>query len=214
MTHRSKSLFVCGLGMAFALPVLSGAASAQAPKEAITKEKTKSLLRVAEAKSNAKQDGAAKDQTPASPTENTTVRTETTTTYDQWVVTCRQNASDPKSCTAVLRVVQAPNQTVVLLWQIDKNKDGAIQSALQTPTGVLVQKGVEFKVGEQTISKLDYMACTPQNCEATGALDEALASKFNSLSEVTVTIHAKDGRDINFKFPIKGIDKTIAAVRG
>jgi invasion protein IalB len=161
--------------------------------------------RMAEAKSKAKPQ--PKQETPAAGP----VRTETQT-FDQWTVTCRETTGQPKACTGALRVVQ-PNQQLVILWEIGKGNDGAVRSVMQTPTGVLVQKGVDLQVGEQTVGKLEYVACVPQNCEASGVLDDALAKKLASAGEVTVTIHAKDGRDIHFKFPIKGIDKALAAVR-
>jgi invasion protein IalB len=175
----------------------AAAAAAKAKKEA--------QRRVAEAKSKAK--AQPKQETPAAGP----VRTETQT-FDQWTVTCREATGQPKVCSAALRVVQ-PNQQLVILWEIGKGKDGVIRSAMQTPTGVLVQKGVDLQVGTETVGKLDYASCVPQNCEASGALDDALAQKLASAGEVTVTVHAKDGRDIHFKFPVKGIDKAVAAVR-
>lgn len=140
------------------------------------------------------------------------VRTETTT-FDRWIVTCREvPGKQPKACSAALRVVQQ-NQQLIILWEIGRGNDGVVRSVVQTPTGVFVQKGVDMKVGDAVVGKLDYVACVPQNCEANGVLDDALGKKIGGAEEVTFTIHAKDGRDVNFKFPVKGFDKALAAVR-
>ena len=141
------------------------------------------------------------------------VRTETTI-YDRWTVTCREKLASgaKKTCSAALRVVDQ-NQQLVILWEIGRTTDGKIEALMQTPTGVMVQKGVDLKVDDAKVGKLSYAACVPQNCEADGALDDPLIKKIVSAAEMVVTIHAKDGRDVNFKFPLKGIDKAMAAVR-
>jgi invasion protein IalB len=186
----------------------AAAAKAKAKREA----QRQHLAQKAKSKEKAKDDAKGKEQQGKPGAENNaTVRTESLS-FDQWRVTCREVSGQPKACSALLRVVQ-PNQQVVLLWEIGKGKDGAVHSVMQTPTGVLVQRGVDLQVGEETVGKLDYVSCVPQNCEASGKLDDGLADKLAKAGEVTVTVHAKDGRDIHFKFPVKGIDKAVAAVR-
>lgn len=178
----------------------------RAAAAAAAKAKQDALKKVAEAKKAKGKQPEPKQEEAAS------VRTETTT-FEQWTVICRQVADgkQPKTCAAALRVVQ-PNQQLILLWEVTRGSDGAMRSVLQTPTGVFVQKGVDIKVGDAVVGKLEYVACVPQNCEAAGALDAALLKKLAAAGEVTVTIHARDGRDVNFKFPVKGIDKAIAAL--
>ena len=137
-----------------------------------------------------------------------------TTVYDRWTVTCQEvvGAEAKKTCSAALRVVDS-QQKLVILWEIARAKDGKIHAIMQTPTGVMVQKGVDLKIGEAAVGKLDYDACVPQNCEATGAMDDPVIKKMMAAPEMMITIHAKDGRDVHFKFPLAGIDKAVAAVR-
>jgi invasion protein IalB len=133
------------------------------------------------------------------------------TVYDRWTVTC-QNGDHGKRCAAALRIVNA-KQELVILWQIGRTSDGKVLASIQTPTGVMVKQGVDLKVGDARIGRLDYAACVPQNCEAAGVLDEALIRKISASQEMMITIHARDGRDVNFKFPVGGADKAMAAVR-
>lgn len=138
----------------------------------------------------------------------------TTTQYQHWTLTCREvaGAKPPKTCAAALRVV-GTDKKLVLLLELTRGKDGAVEAVMQTPTGVLVKKGVELKIGDKVEGKLDYLACVPQNCEATATLDEALRKKLSATKEVAVLLHSRDGREIQFKFPIEGIDKAMAALR-
>ena len=57
-----------------------------------------------------------------------------------------------------------------------------------------------------------YAACTPQNCEASTAMDDAMVRDARASSEATATIYAIDGRAINFKIGTKGIDKAFVAL--
>jgi invasion protein IalB len=170
--------------------------------------KTKHAAQRAKAKPEPKKQRVAEQQPAAAP-----MRMETTV-YDRWTVTCQEvvGAEAKKTCSAALRVVDK-EQKLVILWEIAQAKDGKIRAVMQTPTGVMVQKGVDLKVGEAQIGKFDYAACVPQNCEATGPMDDPVIKKIEKASEMMVTIHAKDGRDVHFKFPVAGIDKAIAAVR-
>ena len=157
---------------------------------------------------------AKRQQVAENQATDTTPQRVETTILGRWVVTCQDNAkaSTKHNCGASLRIVDN-NQQVVILWEIGRSADGALRASMQTPTGVLVQKGVDLKIGDTQVGKFNYAACVPQNCEANGALDEALVKKMAAASEMMVTIHARDGRDVHFKFPVNGIDKAIAAIR-
>ncbi len=148
------------------------------------------------------------EQKPSPP-----LRTETTV-YGRWTVTCQEANLDKdakKTCAATLPVVDA-NKRLVLLWRLD-SADGKLRSVMQTPTGVLVQKGVALAVGNTQIGTLAYAGCVPQNCEAAGPIDDPMLHAIEAAPELVVTIHAMDGRDLHFTFPLTGIDKAVAAVR-
>ena len=171
------------------------------------KATTKHVVQRGKAKPDAKKQQVADNQ-PSAP-----MRTETTV-YDRWTVTCHEvvGTDSKKTCSAALRITNNEQKLVILL-EIARAKDGKIHAIMQTPTGVMVQKGVDLVIGDAPVGKLDYAACVPENCEATGALEEPSMKKIEAASTMVITIHAKDGRDVHFKFPLAGIDKAVAAVR-
>ncbi len=214
---RHRPLISLVVGAALPLGGIAGTARAASDNHELTAAATVALsvsppvVRLAQASP-----GSAGRETPAAQAAPTSQAPDVHTqqmTEGLWTVTCRQTGSQPKSCSAILRVLQDPNQQLVLLWQIDRAADGTIQTIMQTPTGVLVQKGVDLKIGDDIVARLDYFACVPQNCEASGKIDEALGKKLAIATEVTVTVHARDGRDVHFRFSVKGLDKALEAVR-
>lgn len=160
----------------------------------------------------------AQQPAPAAPTTPAVSQRTETINYDNWTVTCREAIEGPtkgkKACSAVLRVSDQNQKNIVFVWLIARNPAGALLTVAQIPTGVLIQKGVDLKVGSGKARTLSYNACTAQNCEASITMDDAFNKELiaGQTGEVTATIYAVNGQTINFNFPIKGIDKAIGSI--
>lgn len=161
---------------------------------------------------------------PAAPAGTQRVET---TQYDSWAVTCRDAVGSPPrtACSASLRVTQ--NQSPVMEWQIGYNKDGRFVTTLSIPSSlaakndkatvggpIMVAVGVDLKFGNGPARVLNYVWCGPRQCMAEGAIDEAFAREASAgaSANATVTVHTTGG-PIPVEFPVKGIDKAIAATR-
>jgi len=151
--------------------------------------------------------------TPAPATPSAPVRTERIV-YDSWTVTCTDTVekTSKKTCSAVLQVIEEKQHQVLLLWVIGRDNQGVLRTVFQSPTGVQIPRGLELKFGTAAARTVPYAACTPQNCESSIAIDDAMVRDARASGEATATIYAIDGRSINFKMGIKGIDKAFAAL--
>jgi invasion protein IalB len=134
---------------------------------------------------------------------------------DAWTINCLSSGAQ-KTCSAVLQVLEKENGRVVFAWVVGRAPDGTPAVMFQTPPGVQLQKGIEFKLGNAASRTAPYVICNSQACEASAPMDdrmirEAMAA-LNGNAVATVTI--LDGRVVNFTMPIKGIDKVLAAIRG
>ncbi len=140
-------------------------------------------------------------------------RTETSV-QDSWTVMCQEMpGASKKTCSATLQVIDGEKKQVLFGWVIGKTPEGALTAVFQTPTGILVQRGVELKIGEGAARKINFVACTSLRCEAATALDDALIKEASLTPNVAATIYLVDGRSVNYKMNIKGFDKAVAAVR-
>lgn len=154
---------------------------------------------------------AAAPTAPAAPSPP--VRTERIV-YDSWTVTCTDTLekASKKTCSASLQVVEEKQRQVLMLWIIGRDNQGVLRTVIQGPTGVQIPKGLELKLGAAAARTIPYASCSPQNCEASIAMDDAMVRDARASGEATATIFAIDGRAINFKMGIKGIDKAFAAL--
>ncbi len=136
-------------------------------------------------------------------------------TLDAWSLTCRYGKDDKKiGCAALLRVTEKDHGKVVLVWTLGKSADGKIVGALETLTGVLIQPGVEIKLGSSATRVLPFTACTNAGCFANFAVDDAFLKEAASATTVEATILGVDSKKYTFTFSPKGMDKAIAAIRG
>lgn len=144
------------------------------------------------------------------------VKTETQS-FDNWVLTCQElppaagAKTGKKTCFAVLRVSDNQSKRVVLVWKIGRDGKDVPTIALTTPTGVLVRDGVDLVLG-QNARKLAYQWCSASECEASIAYDAALAKELAAAKEATITFRLQDGRQVNVKVGVTGVDKVLAGL--
>jgi len=141
------------------------------------------------------------------------VRTESFV-QDSWIVQCQEMAGAPKkTCSATLQVVDDKRQ-VMFGWVIGKTPEGALTAVFQTPTGILIQRGLELKIGNATTPrKANYIACNNQRCEASMPVDEGFIKEASASPTAVAAIYLVDGRAVNYNLNTKGFDKAVAAVK-
>jgi invasion protein IalB len=159
--------------------------------------------------STAAAESAATPATPEGPQRTETI------VYDAWTVTCRDivGGKAKRSCSATLQVIDQEHRQVVFAWIIGRTPEGKLMTFLRTPTGVQIQPGVELKVENGAVRKLNYVACEPGVCEASTTMDDSMVKEVAAGTKATATIYATDGRGINFNMQIAGASKAIPALQ-
>ena len=151
---------------------------------------------------------------PAQPTApSVPVRTERTV-YDAWTVTCSEpmEKGSKKTCSALFQLVEEKQRNVMLAWIIGRDPQGVLRTVFQVPTGVQIAKGLQLTLGTRPPRMLPYVACRPQQCEASTAMDDAMVRDASASQEAVATIVLADGRSVNFKMGIKGIEQAFLAL--
>ena len=204
--------------LALLMPTLAGAQSAPVqsaplkPAQAAPGQSAPNQKPVAQ--KPAATQAAAQGQ-PAAPAQPTApVRTETIV-YDNWVVTCRDTVgkSSKRNCSAVMQISNKKTKQSVFVWQIGQDNDGKAVFAVRTPLGVRVQDGVQITVGNGKPRKVDFVLCEQRGCNARGPFDDAFAKELVAGTEATAAFTLADGKTVNLKLPLNGIDKALPALR-
>lgn len=150
---------------------------------------------------------------PAAP--KAPVRTETTT-FDNWVVTCRVSLEKgaKKSCVASLKVTESKSKKTVLMWQIGQDKAGVPTYLVRTPLGVRLKDGVQITIGKGKPRKIDYASCHSGGCEAIGPFEDAFGKELLTASEVVASFVLTNGQTVNVTLPMAGIAQALPALKG
>ena len=165
----------------------------------------------AQTRSAQNQPPAAAPAAPAGP-----VKTETQS-FDNWVLTCQElppaagAKTGKKTCFAVLRITDNQSKRVVVVWKIGKDGKDVPTIPITTPTGVIVRDGVDLVLGQNT-RKLAYQWCNGTECEASIAYDAALSKELSAAKEATISFRLQDGRQVNVKVGVTGVDKVLAGL--
>jgi invasion protein IalB len=158
---------------------------------------------------------ADKSAQPAEkPAEPAKIRRAETIVDDNWTVTCAltDQSGAKKQCSAVLRITQTDKngaQRVVFTWVLG-HQDGKLASVLSVPPGVLIQPGVEVKIGDKETRKLLYSLCQPDHCETILPLDEVMLKGLGAAPTTEVTVYAVNGATAKFTVNMKGFSQAIA----
>jgi invasion protein IalB len=164
------------------------------------------LAQVSPAQATAQKPGAA--TLPSQKTE--------TINYENWILTCREFLEGPKkrNCSISVAVQKQDTNQIVLALTLQPNEQGQMVASIQTPTGVAIAPGVEFKLEKAAARKFVFDFCEPSRCSASLIADKNFIREASAAANLTVVIQSSDGKPVNFDFPIKGFDKAYAKMTG
>lgn len=134
--------------------------------------------------------------------------------FDNWSLRCVEYEKPKETrCSASLTVAQQKSKQIVFAWNVALADEKKLVGTLVTPTGVLIEHGIELKLGKARTHKIPFMSCTPNQCAGTMAMDEAIVREATRAEKAEATIRSIDGRTIRFAFPVKGFERAVAQLR-
>jgi invasion protein IalB len=141
------------------------------------------------------------------------IRRAETIVDDNWTVTCAltDQSGAKKQCSALLRIAQTDKngaQRVVFSWVLGR-QDGKLASVFSVPSGVLIQPGLEVKIGDKETRKLVYSLCQPDHCESVLPLDDAMVKGLSAAPTTEVTIYLVNGASAKFTVNMKGFSQAL-----
>jgi len=135
--------------------------------------------------------------------------------FDSWTATCHEFAEGARkrACTAQLQVQQSGSNQIIFTWIVFINDSKQLVTLLQTPTGVSIAQGVKVKLEKAAERTIPFETCDTGNCTATQIIDNNMLRDLSAAATVQMTVQAVNGSQVNFNFPIKGIDKALTHLR-
>jgi invasion protein IalB len=131
-----------------------------------------------------------------------------------WLFNCATNPqTSARRCSIVQRILNNQSNSVVFAWVIGNDDQGNLVAVWQTPTGVLINRGVAIDVGTEKPIAVPYTACITGHCEAVATLAPDFVETLIKAEKATATIIAVSGQGLTFDLSVKGLSDGIAALK-
>jgi invasion protein IalB len=118
-----------------------------------------------------------------------------------------------KRCSIMQQLSDQKSKSVVFAWLIGDDGKGNLVGVWQTPTGVLINRGVTLDVGTDKPIAVPFTACITGHCEAVANLAPDFVETLIKAEKATATIFAVSGQGLTFNLSVRGLSDGIAALK-
>lgn len=131
-----------------------------------------------------------------------------------WTFNCGANPqTSKKQCTIMQSLTDEKSNSVVFAWIIGDDGKGNLVGLWQTPTGVLINRGIVIDLGTEKPIAVPYTACITGHCEAVANLAPDFVETLTKAEKATATVFVVSGQGLTFNLSVKGLSDGIAALK-
>jgi invasion protein IalB len=134
--------------------------------------------------------------------------------FGQWALVCAeaQTKDEKPPCSLVQALVQKETQKLVFRVSVGYGPKGALVLRIDGPTGVALQKGLEFSPDAVKIYRLPFQTCMPQGCSAVLAVADDLKRDLQTSAKGTITVYALNGQAVQAATQLAGFADGLTAL--
>jgi len=161
---------------------------------------------------------AAKKKTPAAAAQKVGTATKpppakVAGSFGNWTLLCGKEAKDEKErCSLVLPLVEKETQKLVFRVIVTYGPKGNLVLRVDGPTGVALQRGIEFSPDTKKIYRMPFQTCLPMGCKALLLVPDELKKEMAASKQGAITVYALNGRAVQTIAAISGFGKGMAAL--
>jgi invasion protein IalB len=124
--------------------------------------------------------------------------------YGNWTLLCGTEGDVGERCSLVLPLIEKETQKLVFRVIVTYAPQGKLVLRVDGPTGVALQRGIEFSPDTQKIYRMPFQTCLPMGCKALLLVEDDMRKGMLASKQGSITVFALNGRAI----------KTVAALDG
>ena len=134
--------------------------------------------------------------------------------FGQWGLLCTQpkTKDEKQTCSLVQALVERDSQKLVFRVTVTYGPKGNLLLKIDSPTGVALQRGLEFSPGEVKIYRLPFQTCVPRGCSAALLMEDDLKQDLQKAEKGTITVYALGGQAVRALAELKGFADGLAAL--
>jgi invasion protein IalB len=172
-----------------AVPASNAGAAAQAP-----------------AANPGQQQAAAQQNVP----QPTVVRREA---FDDWILTClKATDSEEVRCGIAQQLSHSETGATLFLWRIAQDGKGGFIGEWQTPTGVVVGRGIQLDAGTEKPVTIPFQACAQTACLAIANLAPDFIAALMGAQQANAVVSPIGGQPVRLVLSVKGLANGLTAL--
>ena len=136
-------------------------------------------------------------------------------TFGGWTLLCGKEGEDKKAkerCSLVLPLVEKDSQKLVFRVIVTYGPKGNLVLRVDGPTGVALQRGVEFSPDTKKIYRMPFQTCLPMGCKALLLVSDDLRKELAASDKGAITVYALNGKAVQTIANVSGFAKGLAAL--
>jgi invasion protein IalB len=119
--------------------------------------------------------------------------------YGNWTLLCGKegDANDAKErCSLVLPLIEKESQKLVFRVIVTYGPQDRLVLRVDGPTGIALQRGIEFSPDTQKIYRMPFQTCLPMGCKALLLIQDDLRSEMLASKQGSITVFALNGQAV------------------
>ena len=133
--------------------------------------------------------------------------------FGNWTLLCGTEAGDEKErCSLVLPLVEKETQKLVFRVIVTYGPKGDLVLRVDGPTGVALQRGIEFSPDTKKIYRMPFQTCLPMGCKALLLVSDDLKKELVGSKQGAITVYALNGKAVQTVAAMTGFGQGLAAL--
>ncbi|WP_395685450.1 invasion associated locus B family protein [Aestuariivirga sp.] len=137
-------------------------------------------------------------------------------TFSGWKVECVEADDGKSSCGLQYALATKKDKAIFFSWSIlrDARNPDSNKVILRTPTGVLLQKGIDVGFEGAEPVKVNYLTCGPRSCVAEFDFTDKWAEALASNEKIEVNYVAANGKPLKHQISLKQFSEAFEFYNG
>jgi invasion protein IalB len=134
--------------------------------------------------------------------------------YGQWALVCAtpKDKAANAPCSLAQALVQRDTQKLVFRVMFRYGPQGRLVLQIDGPTGVALQRGLEFSPDAKKIYRMPFQTCIPEACRAVLLVPDDLKGELLKAEKGTIAVYALNGQPVQTFTELTGFSEGLAAL--
>jgi invasion protein IalB len=166
--------------------------------------------------SNTVEKGKSKGGAPAAPeTQGAAPKPQAKVegSFGNWTLLCGKEAKNTSErCSLVMPLVEKKSQKLVFRVIVTYGPENKLVLRVDSPTGIALQRGLEFSPDTEKIYRMAFQTCLPMGCKALLLMPDDLKKDLIASKQGAITVYALNGKAVRTVTSLAGFAKGLAAL--